>query len=82
MLHLNYAQAPGTYHFRCTILPPEDKIPAIISRFIEFHEKFMDEYRDGASTSSKTDSVEDKATRSGGDKTTGSEGDKTETGGD
>ncbi|CAM0906766.1 unnamed protein product [Alopecurus aequalis] len=77
-----FGQAPGTYHFRCTILPQEDKIPAIISRFTEFHEKFMDEYRDGASTSSKTESVEDKTTGSGGDKTTGSRGDKTEIGGD
>lgn len=41
-----FGQAPGTYHFRCTILPQEDKIPAIISRFKEFHEKFMDEFRD------------------------------------
>ena len=28
------------------VLPQEDKIPAIISRFKEFHEKFMDEFRD------------------------------------
>ncbi|KAJ1291896.1 hypothetical protein BS78_02G351100 [Paspalum vaginatum] len=41
-----FGQVPGTWHFRCTILPQEDKIPAIISRFKEFHEKFMDEYRD------------------------------------
>ncbi|CAN6219514.1 unnamed protein product [Urochloa humidicola] len=41
-----FGQVPGTWHFRCTILPPEDKIPAIISRFKEFHEKFMDEFRD------------------------------------
>uniref|UniRef100_A0ACD5UL98 Uncharacterized protein n=1 Tax=Avena sativa TaxID=4498 RepID=A0ACD5UL98_AVESA len=76
-----FGQAPGTYHFRCTILPQEDKIPAIISRFKEFHEKFMDEYRDGAPTSSKTESVSDK-TGSGGDKATGSGGDKTASGGD
>ncbi|CAL5071760.1 unnamed protein product [Urochloa decumbens] len=41
-----FGQVPGTWHFRCTILPPEDKIPGIISRFKEFHEKFMDEFRD------------------------------------
>ncbi|XP_004959833.2 alanine aminotransferase 2 [Setaria italica] len=41
-----FGQVPGTWHFRCTILPQEDKIPAIISRFKEFHEKFMDEFRD------------------------------------
>ncbi|XP_057454995.1 alanine aminotransferase 2, mitochondrial-like [Lotus japonicus] len=39
-------QVPGTWHFRCTILPREDKIPAIVSRFTEFHKKFMDEFRD------------------------------------
>ncbi|KAM0848784.1 hypothetical protein ACQ4PT_054158 [Festuca glaucescens] len=84
-----FGQAPGTYHFRCTILPQEDKIPAIISRFKEFHEKFMDEYRDGSPASSKTESVEDKTgsggdktAGSGGDKTAGSGGDKTKSGGD
>nr|CAB3458625.1 unnamed protein product [Digitaria exilis] len=41
-----FGQVPGTWHIRCTILPQEDKIPAIISRFKEFHEKFMDEFRD------------------------------------
>ncbi|PAN14833.1 hypothetical protein PAHAL_2G447600 [Panicum hallii] len=41
-----FGQVPGTWHFRCTILPQEDKMPAIISRFKEFHEKFMDEFRD------------------------------------
>ncbi|KAF2923934.1 hypothetical protein DAI22_07g230900 [Oryza sativa Japonica Group] len=41
-----FGQVPGTWHFRCTILPQEDKIPAIISKFKEFHEKFMDEFRD------------------------------------
>jgi alanine transaminase len=34
------------WHFRSTILPHEDKIPAIISRFKEFHEKLMDECHD------------------------------------
>ncbi|KAG2638387.1 alanine aminotransferase 2-like [Panicum virgatum] len=41
-----FGQVPGTWHFRCTILPQEDKMPEIISRFKEFHEKFMDEFRD------------------------------------
>ncbi|PUZ72922.1 hypothetical protein GQ55_2G434400 [Panicum hallii var. hallii] len=41
-----FGQVPGTWHFRCTILPQEDKMPAIISRFKEFHEKFMDEFHD------------------------------------
>ncbi|KAK7389706.1 hypothetical protein VNO78_24973 [Psophocarpus tetragonolobus] len=40
-----FGQVPGTWHFRCTILPPEEKIPAIVSRLTQFHEKFMDEFR-------------------------------------
>ncbi|XP_062087948.1 alanine aminotransferase 2 [Humulus lupulus] len=41
-----FGQVPGTWHFRCTILPQEDKIPAVVSRLTDFHKKFMDEYRD------------------------------------
>jgi len=41
-----FGQVPGTYHFRCTILPQEDKIPAIISSLKFFHESFMNQYRD------------------------------------
>ncbi|XP_073311491.1 alanine aminotransferase 2-like [Primulina huaijiensis] len=41
-----FGQVPGTWHFRCTILPLEDRIPAIISRLTEFHKGFMDEFRD------------------------------------
>ncbi|CAJ1950641.1 unnamed protein product [Sphenostylis stenocarpa] len=41
-----FGQVPGTWHFRCTILPPEEKIPAIVSRLTEFHENFMNEFRD------------------------------------
>ncbi|XP_072991936.1 alanine aminotransferase 2-like [Typha latifolia] len=41
-----FGQVPGTWHFRCTILPQEDKIPAIISRLKAFHEAFMEEFRD------------------------------------
>ncbi|KAF3647501.1 Alanine aminotransferase 2 [Capsicum annuum] len=40
-----FGQRPGTWHFRCTILPQEDKIPAIVSRLTEFHKQFMDEFR-------------------------------------
>ena len=39
-------KVPGTWHFRCTILPQEDKIPAIVERLTQFHQKFMDEFRD------------------------------------
>ncbi|CAA0829476.1 Alanine aminotransferase 2- mitochondrial [Striga hermonthica] len=41
-----FGQVPGTWHFRCTILPQEDRIPAIISRLTEFHKGFLDEFRD------------------------------------
>ncbi|KAG6418391.1 hypothetical protein SASPL_120595 [Salvia splendens] len=41
-----FGQAAGTLHFRCTILPQEDRIPAIISRLTKFHEAFMKEFRD------------------------------------
>ncbi|XP_062200400.1 alanine aminotransferase 2 isoform X2 [Phragmites australis] len=41
-----FGQVPGTWHVRCTILPQEDKIPAVITRFKAFHEAFMAEYRD------------------------------------
>ncbi|OIT00575.1 PREDICTED: alanine aminotransferase 2-like [Nicotiana attenuata] len=40
-----FRQVPGTWHFRCTILPQEEKIPAIVSRLTKFHEKFMSEFR-------------------------------------
>lgn len=41
-----FGQVPGTWHVRCTILPQEDKIPAIVSRLTAFHQSFMDEFRD------------------------------------
>ncbi|XP_072980657.1 alanine aminotransferase 2 [Typha angustifolia] len=41
-----FGQVPGTWHFRCTILPQEDKIPAVISRLKAFHESFMKEFHD------------------------------------
>ncbi|KAI8544765.1 hypothetical protein RHMOL_Rhmol08G0320300 [Rhododendron molle] len=40
-----FGQVPGTWHFRCTILPQEDKIPAVVSRLTDFHKGFMDEFR-------------------------------------
>jgi alanine transaminase len=39
-------KVPGTWHIRCTILPQEDKIPEVITRFKAFHEKFMAEFCD------------------------------------
>ncbi|MQM05119.1 hypothetical protein Taro_037927 [Colocasia esculenta] len=41
-----FGQVPGTWHIRCTILPQEDKIPAIVSRLKTFHEAFMAEFCD------------------------------------
>ncbi|XP_010939849.1 alanine aminotransferase 2 isoform X2 [Elaeis guineensis] len=41
-----FGQVPGTWHFRCTILPQENKIPAIIARLKAFHESFLGEFRD------------------------------------
>ncbi|KAG1366389.1 alanine aminotransferase 2 [Cocos nucifera] len=41
-----FGQVPGTWHFRCTILPQENKIPAIITRLKAFHESFMGEFCD------------------------------------
>lgn len=40
-----FKQAPGTFHFRTTILPLEDKIPEIIARFKKFHAGFMRKYK-------------------------------------
>ncbi|KAB2611027.1 alanine aminotransferase 2 [Pyrus ussuriensis x Pyrus communis] len=41
-----FGQVLGTWHFRCTILPQEHKIPAIVTRLTDFHKSFMDEFRD------------------------------------
>ncbi|XVE88553.1 hypothetical protein DITRI_Ditri19aG0078400 [Diplodiscus trichospermus] len=40
-----FGQVPGTWHFRCTILPQEEKIPAIVTRLTDFHKSFLDEFR-------------------------------------
>jgi glutamate--glyoxylate aminotransferase len=40
-----FQQAPGTFHFRTTILPPEESFPDIIQRFARFHEGFMKRYK-------------------------------------
>ncbi|CAL4924736.1 unnamed protein product [Urochloa decumbens] len=41
-----FGQVPGTWHIRCSILPQEDKIPALIYNLKAFHEAFMAKYRD------------------------------------
>jgi aspartate/methionine/tyrosine aminotransferase len=35
-----FGQAPGTFHFRTTILPPTDKIELIVDRIADFHVRF------------------------------------------
>lgn len=39
-----FQQIPGTFHFRTTILPPEEKFQDIIKRFTSFHKGFMKRY--------------------------------------
>jgi glutamate--glyoxylate aminotransferase len=43
-----FKQEPGTFHFRTTILPQEDKFDDIIQRFKSFHEGFMKRYSSGS----------------------------------
>jgi aspartate/methionine/tyrosine aminotransferase len=35
-----FGQLPGTWHFRTTILPPEDEIDLVVRRLGEFHAAF------------------------------------------
>eukprot|EP00179_Madagascaria_erythrocladioides_P028136 CAMPEP_0198335004 /NCGR_PEP_ID=MMETSP1450-20131203/20004_1 /TAXON_ID=753684 ORGANISM="Madagascaria erythrocladiodes, Strain CCMP3234" /NCGR_SAMPLE_ID=MMETSP1450 /ASSEMBLY_ACC=CAM_ASM_001115 /LENGTH=510 /DNA_ID=CAMNT_0044039631 /DNA_START=154 /DNA_END=1686 /DNA_ORIENTATION=- len=39
-----FGQAPGTWHFRTTFLPPEDKIDSVLERMKKFHALFMRKY--------------------------------------
>ncbi|ERM96039.1 hypothetical protein AMTR_s00129p00080070 [Amborella trichopoda] len=41
-----FGQVPGTWHVRYTILPQEDKIAAVVSKFTAFHEALIAEFRD------------------------------------
>lgn len=34
---IDFGLVPGTWHFRCTIVAKEDKVPAIVNRLKEFH---------------------------------------------
>ena len=40
-----FGQDAGTWHFRTTILPPMDRIEAVVRRIAEFHEKFTRRHR-------------------------------------
>ena len=39
-----FGQLPDTFHFRTTILPPNDKLEMMMNIFKEFHLKFLDMY--------------------------------------
>lgn len=39
-------QKEGTYHFRVTILPSEDKVVSMFDRISKFHKEFMEKFRD------------------------------------
>ena len=41
-----FGQREGTWHFRTTILPREEDLPAVLQRFREFHAGFMQRYGD------------------------------------
>lgn len=40
-----FGQEDGTFHFRSTILPPEEAIDEVIEKTSKFHAEFMDLYR-------------------------------------
>ncbi|KAA8495774.1 Alanine aminotransferase 2 [Porphyridium purpureum] len=39
-----FLQVPGTFHFRTTILPPEDKMDSVIAKLRDFHMGFCEKY--------------------------------------
>lgn len=39
-----FRQVPGTWHFRITILPPEEDIKLLLQKFAQFHTKFVQRY--------------------------------------
>lgn len=41
-----FGQRDGTYHFRSTILPPEDQIDQVIEKTTVFHRAFLQRYSD------------------------------------
>jgi glutamate--glyoxylate aminotransferase len=46
-----FRQIPDTFHFRTTILPPENQFQEIIKRFTTFHKGFMKRYSSPESSS-------------------------------
>lgn len=45
-----FGQQPGTFHFRITILPPDDMLQAMLDRLAKFQAEFMAKYEDLART--------------------------------
>lgn len=43
-----FGQKDGTYHFRTTILPPEEVLDQVLEKFQQFHRDFIKEWRDNA----------------------------------
>ncbi len=41
-----FGQVDGTFHFRITILPPEDQIDAVVSSIARFHNAFLAKYHE------------------------------------
>ena len=39
-----FGQVDGTFHFRTTILPPEDMVESVVSLIREFHDSFLRKY--------------------------------------
>ena len=39
-----FGQDEGTYHFRITILPPDDMLADMLKRLADFQTKFLAEY--------------------------------------
>lgn len=39
-----FGQVDGTFHFRTTILPPEDKMDDVVVKLTQFHNEFMKKY--------------------------------------
>lgn len=40
-----FGQVDGTWHFRTTFLPPEEKMDEVLQRLTAFHTKFLEAYR-------------------------------------
>eukprot|EP01025_Chloroclados_australasicus_P023559 TRINITY_DN2384_c0_g1_i1.p1 TRINITY_DN2384_c0_g1~~TRINITY_DN2384_c0_g1_i1.p1 ORF type:complete len:488 (-),score=54.42 TRINITY_DN2384_c0_g1_i1:263-1726(-) len=41
-----FGQEAGTFHFRLTILPPEEEFLGMVKKLGDFHQKFMEQYKD------------------------------------